>query len=122
MPAATLQRCADDEERQDRRRGSYRKYRRMHLEERREKGRIRMAASRSRESTEARAARLERHRETQKKYRERFREQIAHRARRAAVQKNAAAGKATNLRPKARQYWSDPELASGSDEEEDDDW
>ncbi|KAJ6590099.1 hypothetical protein DFH09DRAFT_1307549 [Mycena vulgaris] len=122
MPAAALQRCTDDEECQDRRCGSYRKYRRTHLDECCKKGQIRMAASHARESTEARAARLERHRETQRKYRERFREQIAHRAWQAAVQKNAAAGKATNLRPKARQYWSNPELASGSDEEEDDNW
>jgi hypothetical protein len=47
----------------------------------------------------------------------RYRESIAHRARRAAVKKNAARGKVTKLRPKARQYWSDPELVT-SDEED----
>jgi hypothetical protein len=52
----------------------------------------------------------------------RYREQIAHRARRVAVQKNAAAGKETKLRPKARQYFSDPELMSSNEEEEDDGW
>jgi hypothetical protein len=76
----------------------------------------------------------EKHREAQRKYRERYaavthskrwvvttqaryRESIAHRARRAAVKKNAARGKVTKLRPKARQYWSDPELVT-SDEED----
>ncbi|KAJ7787844.1 hypothetical protein B0H14DRAFT_2628986 [Mycena olivaceomarginata] len=45
-------------------------------------------------------------------------ESIAHRARRAAVKKNAVRGKVTKLRPKARQYWSDPELVTSDEEDE----
>lgn len=79
----------------------------------------------------------ERHREAQRRYRERyarpitlrgslimenrFREQIAHRARRANTKKNAEEGKTTVPRPKARQYWSDPEQDS-EEEEEQDEW
>ncbi|KAJ7025054.1 hypothetical protein C8F04DRAFT_1269661 [Mycena alexandri] len=123
MPASAAQRCVDEEERKLRRKATYRKYRRTHLDDRREKGRRRMAALRARQTDEQRVARLARHREAQKKYREEYREQIAHRARRAAVRKNAAAGKETQLRPKARQYWSDPELMTEEeDEDEGDDW
>jgi hypothetical protein len=53
---------------------------------------------------------------------DRYREQIAHRARRAAVKRNAAGGKEIHLRPKARQYFSDPDLMTDEEEEEEDDW
>ncbi|KAK6993056.1 hypothetical protein R3P38DRAFT_2801043 [Favolaschia claudopus] len=49
-------------------------------------------------------------------------ESINHRARRALVRKNAAAGKQTKLRPKARQYYSDPELITDEEEDDDEDW
>jgi hypothetical protein len=78
-----------------------------------------------------------RHREAQRRYRERFgshnalgwrfdlryrcRESIAHRARQALVKKNSERGKETKLRPKARQYWSDLELESSESEDEEDD-
>ncbi|KAJ7062411.1 hypothetical protein B0H15DRAFT_807904 [Mycena belliarum] len=84
------------------------------LEVTRKKGRERMARLRA-QKTEAQRVK---HCEAQR----RFAEQIAHKARRAAVQKNAAAGKETKLRPKARQYWSDPDLATDSEEEEDEEW
>ncbi|KAJ7029963.1 hypothetical protein C8F04DRAFT_1264316 [Mycena alexandri] len=114
MPSAT-QRCGDDEERHLRRLATYR----QNLEERRAKGREQMACLRAAQNNEAK----ERHREAQRRYRERYREQIAHRARRATVQRNAEAGKETKLRPKARQYWSDPDLATDEeDEDEGDDW
>ncbi|KAJ7605672.1 hypothetical protein DFH06DRAFT_1150412 [Mycena polygramma] len=115
MPASAIQRCGDDEERRLRRLATYRKYRRAHLDERRKKGRERMARLRA---TPTEADR-ERHRAAQRRYRDSFREQIAHRARRAAAEKNSALGKETKLRPKSRQYWSDPELASESEEEDD---
>ncbi|KAJ7042313.1 hypothetical protein C8F04DRAFT_1252285 [Mycena alexandri] len=115
------QRCFDEEERQVRRRATYHKYRKAHLDDRREKTRLRMAALRARESHLQKQEREARHREAQRKYREKYREQIAHRARRAAVRKNKAAGKAMKLRPKARQYWSDPELMTDDEEEEEDD-
>ncbi|KAJ7920725.1 hypothetical protein B0H13DRAFT_2319005 [Mycena leptocephala] len=118
MPASALQRCGDDEERKLRRLATYRKYRRTHLEDRREKTRLRMADLRARENDAEKEARRERHREAQRKYRER--EQIAHRARRAAVKRNAALGRETHLRPKARQYFSDPDLMTDEEEEEDD--
>ncbi|KAJ7891649.1 hypothetical protein B0H14DRAFT_3428435 [Mycena olivaceomarginata] len=63
----------------------------------------------------------EKHHEAQWRYRERYRETIAHRARRATVQKNAEAGRTTKPRPKARQYWSDLDVVS-SDEEDDGEW
>ncbi|KAF8208326.1 hypothetical protein K438DRAFT_1961819 [Mycena galopus ATCC 62051] len=87
-----------------------------HAEERRQKNRERMACLRATATEQQR----ENHQQAQGRYRERFRESIAHWARRAAVKKNAAQGKETKLRPKARQYWSDPELASSDEEEEDD--
>ncbi|KAJ7156208.1 hypothetical protein C8R46DRAFT_1040750 [Mycena filopes] len=121
MPASAPQRCADEEERQLRRKATYRKYRQAHLDARRERGRLRMAASRERETSAAREARLSRHREAQARYRERSREQIAHRARRATVKRNAAAGKETLLRPKTRQYWSDPDLMTDDEDEEEGD-
>jgi hypothetical protein len=37
------------------------------------------------------------------------------------VKRNAAAGKETKLRPKSRQYFSDPDLMT-DDEEDEDDW
>ncbi|KAJ7318848.1 hypothetical protein DFH08DRAFT_819733 [Mycena albidolilacea] len=89
----------------------------LHLEESRKKTRERMARVRAALTEEQR----ERHREAQQRYRERYRERIAHRARRATVQKNAEAGRTTKPRPKARHYWSDLDLVS-SDEEEDDEW
>jgi hypothetical protein len=52
---------------------------------------------------------------------DRYRETIAHRARRATVQKNAEAGRTTKPWPKARQYWLDLDLVS-SDEEDDGEW
>ncbi|KAJ7715051.1 hypothetical protein B0H16DRAFT_1701867 [Mycena metata] len=122
MPASPAERCEDEEERRLRRLATYHRYRRANLDDRREKGRLRMAALRARESSAQREERLNHHREAQKKYRERFREQIAHRARRAAVKKNESVGKATKLRPKARQYWSDPELITDDEEEEEEDW
>ncbi|KAF8128077.1 hypothetical protein K438DRAFT_1789654 [Mycena galopus ATCC 62051] len=73
-------------------------------------GRATMARLRARATKEQRV----RHREAQARYRERCREQIAHRARRAAVRKNTAAGKATKPRPKAWQYWSAEELESST--------
>ncbi|KAJ7795072.1 hypothetical protein B0H14DRAFT_3496396 [Mycena olivaceomarginata] len=79
-----------------------------------------MARLRAKPTEEQRA----RHCEAQARYKERFIERIAHRARRATVKKNAAAGKETKLRPKARQYWSDIELTTSESEEEDrdDEW
>ncbi|KAJ7843813.1 hypothetical protein B0H13DRAFT_2364570 [Mycena leptocephala] len=118
MPAAALHKCGDQEERQLRRAATYRKYRRMNLDECRRKARERMARLRAAQTE----AQREKHQETQRRYRERAAEQIAHRARRAAARKNAAAGKTTHLRPKARQYYSDPELMSESEEEVEDDW
>ncbi|KAJ6455535.1 hypothetical protein C8R47DRAFT_1082757, partial [Mycena vitilis] len=88
-----------------------------HLEAARAQARERMARLRAVQTEEQR----QKHRDAQKRYRERFGEQIAHRARRAAGQKNLEAGKETKRRPKARQYWSDPELASASEEEEEED-
>ncbi|KAJ7431149.1 hypothetical protein B0H11DRAFT_1942044 [Mycena galericulata] len=96
---------------------TYRNYRQKHREKCRAKGRERMARVHAAPTDAQRA----RHREAQARYRERFREEIAHRARRAAVKKNAAAGKETKLRPKARQYWSADELDSDDSEEEEDD-
>ncbi|KAJ7033115.1 hypothetical protein C8F04DRAFT_1261211 [Mycena alexandri] len=118
MPPSASKRCIDDEDRQLKRLATYRKYRRTHLEERRRKAQERMARVRAAQSE----AHRERHREAQRRYRERYSEQIAHCARRAAVRKNAAAGKKTKLRPKARQYYSDPELMTSSSEDEEDDW
>ncbi|KAJ7105091.1 hypothetical protein C8R43DRAFT_963675 [Mycena crocata] len=118
MPASASERCFDAEERQLRRQATYRRYNKSHAEERRASGRERMARLRA-DQTEAQR---ERHRECQRRYRERFREQIAHRARRAAERKNASQGKITKRRPKGRQYWSDPELATESEESEDDTW
>jgi hypothetical protein len=106
-----------------------------HLEERRRKNKERMARARAAATEEQR----ERHREAQRRYRERFwatfatnsspltcpfryRESIAHRARRALLKKNAAQGKPTKLRPKARQYDSDPDLITSEEESEDDGW
>ncbi|KAJ7789208.1 hypothetical protein B0H14DRAFT_2627467 [Mycena olivaceomarginata] len=63
-----------------------------------------------RETEEEKETCRAKNRETQRRYRERCRERIAHRARRAIVRRNAAAGKETKLRPKTRQYYSDPEL------------
>jgi hypothetical protein len=57
---------------------------------------------------------------TAEKVPDRCREQIAHHARRAAVKRNAALGRETHLRPKARQYFSDPDLMTDEEEEEDD--
>ncbi|KAJ6449251.1 hypothetical protein C8R47DRAFT_1230727 [Mycena vitilis] len=124
MPASLQQRCLDEEERRLRRLATYRKYRRTHLVDRREKTRARMADLRAREDKAQRQQRLERHREAQKKYRERWAEQIAHRARRAAARRNAALGKKTKPRPKSRQYYSDPELLTEEEDEEsaDEDW
>ncbi|KAJ7088017.1 hypothetical protein B0H15DRAFT_949832 [Mycena belliarum] len=119
MPASAAQRCVDAEDRINRRKATYTRYRRANLETRREKNRVRMAALRSGESEVQREARLARHREAQRKYRESSAEQINHRARRATVKKNAAAGRETKLRPKARQYWSDPDLATDEEEDED---
>ncbi|KAJ6564310.1 hypothetical protein B0H19DRAFT_1258765 [Mycena capillaripes] len=111
-----MQRCYDDKDRHLQRLATYRKYRASHLSDRREKGRRQMAVLHATESEAARAARLEQHREAQRKYRERNREQIAHRVRRAAPKQNAAVGKATEPRPKTRQYWSDPELATDNED------
>ncbi|KAJ7712657.1 hypothetical protein B0H14DRAFT_2645168 [Mycena olivaceomarginata] len=93
---------------------SYREYRARNREKCREKGRQRMMRLRAKATEEQRA----RNRKVQAQYRER----IAHCARRAAVKKNAAAGRETKPRPKARHYYSADELASDSDESEDDDW
>ncbi|KAJ7864266.1 hypothetical protein B0H14DRAFT_3443615 [Mycena olivaceomarginata] len=102
----------------DRRLATYRRYHRTHLEERRRKNKERMARARAAATEEQR----ERHREAQRRYRERYRESIAHRARRALLKKNAAQGKPTKLRPKARQYDSDPDLITSEEESEDDGW
>ncbi|KAJ7264973.1 hypothetical protein B0H12DRAFT_1230606 [Mycena haematopus] len=118
MPASASQRCGDDEERRLRRLATYRKYRRARLDDHRRKARERMARLRANPTEEQR----QRHREAQKRYRENCRESIAHRARRAALKKNTEMGKDTKLRPKARQYWSDPDLATSDEEEEDDEW
>ncbi|KAJ7182648.1 hypothetical protein C8R43DRAFT_1116287 [Mycena crocata] len=114
MPPSAQNRCFDDEERQLRRQATYRKYNRANIEQRRAAGRERMARRRAGQTD----VEKEKHREAQARYRERFREQIAHRARCAAEKKNTGKGKETKRRPKARQYWSDPEQASESEEEE----
>ncbi|KAJ7773601.1 hypothetical protein DFH07DRAFT_952648 [Mycena maculata] len=116
MPPTRLFKTQEDYTRYLSRLASYREYRRNHRDKCRAKGRERMARLRASQTEEQR----QRHQEAQARYRERFREQIAHRARRAAVKKNAAAGKKTTLRPKARQYWSDNDLDTSEDEEEDD--
>ncbi|KAJ7148592.1 hypothetical protein C8R46DRAFT_1231085 [Mycena filopes] len=118
MPASKLQKCVDDEERRLRRLATYRAYRLRNLEARQLKGKERMARNRKAPS----AVQREAHREAQRRYKDRYAESVAHRARRAAVRKNAAAGKTTVLRPKARQYYSDPELMTDSEEEDEDDW
>ncbi|KAJ7665760.1 hypothetical protein B0H17DRAFT_1336398 [Mycena rosella] len=118
VPAGPLQKCGDDEEWQLRRLATARKYRRTNEEDRRKKGREHMRKHRALPTEEQR----EKQREAQRRYTERFREQIAHQARRAAAKKNTEAGKETKPRPKARQYWSDPELTSSNSEEEEDGW
>ncbi|KAJ7148602.1 hypothetical protein C8R46DRAFT_1044678 [Mycena filopes] len=118
MPASKLQKCLDDEERHLRRLATYRAYRLRNLEDRRLKGKERMARKRELPSAVQRQA----HREAQRRYKDSCAESIAHRARRATVRKNAAAGKTTKLRPKARHYYSDPELITDSEEEDDNDW
>ncbi|KAJ7776707.1 hypothetical protein B0H14DRAFT_3508231 [Mycena olivaceomarginata] len=118
MPPSALQQCGDDEERRLRRLATYRKYRQTHLTESRKRNRERMARVRAALTEEQR----EKHREAQRRYRERYRETIAHRARRATIQKNAEAGRTTKPRPKARQYWSDLDLVSSDEEEEDGEW
>ncbi|KAJ7794940.1 hypothetical protein B0H14DRAFT_2621476 [Mycena olivaceomarginata] len=93
MSPSPAQRCVNDEDRHTRRLGSYRKYRRAHLEERREKTRLRMAALRAAETKEQQEVRRERNCQAQRRYRERFREAIAHRAQRALLKKNAEQGR-----------------------------
>ncbi|KAJ7829015.1 hypothetical protein B0H14DRAFT_3465978 [Mycena olivaceomarginata] len=88
----------------------------QHLESRRKQTQRSMAALRARETEEEKEMRRAKNRETQRRYRERCRERIAHRARRATVRRNAAAGKETKLRPKTRQYYSDPELLTEEEE------
>ncbi|KAJ7846765.1 hypothetical protein B0H13DRAFT_2362813 [Mycena leptocephala] len=101
MPTSALQHCGDDEEHHLRRLATYRKYHRSHVNEQRAKGRERSSV-----------------RDTAS-----FRDQIAHRAQRAAVRKNVPAGKEIKTCPKARQYFSDPELLmEEEDEAEDDEW
>ncbi|KAJ7782429.1 hypothetical protein DFH07DRAFT_949233 [Mycena maculata] len=97
---------------------NYRQYRRTHRKQCRAKGRECIAWLRAAPTEEQRAKR----RKAQARYCERYCEQIAHRARRAAAAKNAAAGKETKHQPKARQYWSADKLESSEDEEEDNDW
>ncbi|KAJ7754861.1 hypothetical protein B0H16DRAFT_1831637 [Mycena metata] len=63
-------RCLDEEDRQVRRKATYRKYRETHLQDRREKTRLRMAALRQRQTGAEREARLLRQRQAQAKYRE----------------------------------------------------
>ncbi|KAF8174317.1 hypothetical protein K438DRAFT_1771673 [Mycena galopus ATCC 62051] len=87
---------ADEEEHHLRRLATYRKYRRNNAENCRKKTRERMAQLCAAATEEQK----ERHRQAQRLYRERYRETIAHRARRAAVERSAAAGKATRQRPK----------------------
>ncbi|KAJ7475544.1 hypothetical protein B0H11DRAFT_1917721 [Mycena galericulata] len=94
----------------------YRKYRRTHLEQCRAKGRERMARLRATRTEEQRIKNCE----AQARYRERFREEIAHRARRTAQKKKLAVGKETKPRPKARHYYSADELDSDESGEEDD--
>ncbi|KAF8164508.1 hypothetical protein K438DRAFT_2025291 [Mycena galopus ATCC 62051] len=98
---------------------SYRDYRARNREKCRAAGRACMARLRS-QATEDQCVR---HREAQAKYREKCREEIAHRTRCAAARWNAAAGRETKAHPKARQYWSADELDSSSSEESDgDEW
>ncbi|KAK7057361.1 hypothetical protein R3P38DRAFT_3168883 [Favolaschia claudopus] len=119
MPASAVERCVDEEHRRDRRLITYMRYRRRNLEETRRKTRERMAEARKVQSEEQRR----KHREAQSRYRERFRETIAHRARLANEKKNSLKGRTTKRRPRARQYWSDPELQSSDEEEEEEcDW
>ncbi|KAJ6593078.1 hypothetical protein B0H19DRAFT_1055728 [Mycena capillaripes] len=124
MPASALQRCGDDEERCLCRLATYCKYRVTHLEACRNKGRQQMARLR----VSLTDAQREKHCAAQKRYREKYaprhtyREQIAHRARRAAVERNAKAGRELKLQPKARQYWSDPEQVSDEEHKEFDEW
>ncbi|KAJ7300375.1 hypothetical protein DFH08DRAFT_828513 [Mycena albidolilacea] len=96
-----------------------RNYRARHREKCRAAGRERMARLRENATQEQRA----RNREAQARYREKCREWIAHKARVAARKKNAAAGKETKARPKARHYYScDELLTSDSEDEDDEDW
>ncbi|KAJ7720205.1 hypothetical protein DFH07DRAFT_784451, partial [Mycena maculata] len=97
MAPTRLFKTEEDYYRHQARLENYRQYRRTHREQCRAKGRERMARLCAAPTEEQRA----KHREAQARYREQYREQIAHRARRAAAAKNAAAGKETKRRPKA---------------------
>ncbi|KAJ7204883.1 hypothetical protein B0H12DRAFT_1080429 [Mycena haematopus] len=79
-----------------------RNYRARHREKCRAAGRERMQRLRAKATEEQRA----RHREAQARYREKYREWIAQKARLAARQKNTAAGKQTKSRLRARHYYS----------------
>ncbi|KAF8217865.1 hypothetical protein K438DRAFT_1747123 [Mycena galopus ATCC 62051] len=78
------------------------------LEDHRKKNRERMPQMRAAPTEEQR----ERHREAQRWYRERSSGTAS------GCQKNAIKGKDTLARPKARQYWSDPDLMTSDEEEE----
>ncbi|KAJ7355187.1 hypothetical protein DFH08DRAFT_803234 [Mycena albidolilacea] len=89
------------------------------IDDHRKKTRERMAHLRAAPTEEQR----EKHQEAQRKYRERY-AAVTHSKRwvvmtqaRYPVKKNAARGKVTKLRPKARQYWSDPELVTLDEED-----
>ncbi|KAJ7212396.1 hypothetical protein B0H12DRAFT_1079452 [Mycena haematopus] len=92
-----------------------RNYRARHREKCRSAGRERMQRLRAQATEDQRA----RHREAQARYREkRYREWIAQKARLAARQKNAAAGKQTKSRPRARHYYSCDESESSSEDDD----
>ncbi|KAJ7231595.1 hypothetical protein B0H12DRAFT_1239911 [Mycena haematopus] len=91
-----------------------RNYRARHREKCRSAGRERMQRLRAQATEDQRA----RHREAQARYREKYREWIAQKARLAARQKNAAAGKQTKSRPRARHYYSCDESESSSEDDD----
>ncbi|KAJ7810813.1 hypothetical protein B0H14DRAFT_2607091 [Mycena olivaceomarginata] len=85
----------------------YRNYRARHREKCRAQGANGWRVSGKKATDEQRAH----HREAQARYREKNREWLAHKARLAAREKNAAGGKQPR-RPKARHYWSCDESES----------
>ncbi|KAJ7315235.1 hypothetical protein DFH08DRAFT_972259 [Mycena albidolilacea] len=113
MPSSRIFKTHEDHLRYLLRLQSYREYRARNREKCRQKGRERMARLRAKRTEEQRA----RNRDIQAQYRERYREHIAHRARRKSAQENAVDGRVTKPRPKARHYWSADELDSDSSEE-----
>ncbi|KAJ7154948.1 hypothetical protein C8R43DRAFT_1126332 [Mycena crocata] len=117
MPASAAQRCLDDDDRQVRRKGTYRRYNKWSIWKNAEPQaenvwpvlvppKLRLSGKsigRPKDVTE---------KNTENKS---LIEQGERRKK-----KNSQDGKMTKRRPKARHYWSDPELATESEQEDDD--